>query len=234
MTSRLYDLIAILIALTLLSGCAREPQSPEIATTADGIDVVSGPGTNYDDLFTVAANQQVQLVGQRNNCDWFKILTADQQEGWVSAVVLILPSDKSCATIPLGTYRPQTQILQGPSGDSGQGELEIDNGALTDGIVILTAMDESVIASAYIRDGDNVKMSNIPDGTYYLFFSAGDAWDGNGFTKHPTYQRFEETFPFTTTGLNYSVWSVTLHPVAGGNTATESVNPGQFPSATND
>ena len=95
-------------------------------------------------------------------------------------------------------------------------------------------MEEKPIASAYIRDGDNVKITGIPDGTYYIFFSAGNGWDGSSFTERATYQRFEESFPFSTSGLNYSVWRVTLHPVADGNATAEEIDSGQFPELTID
>jgi hypothetical protein len=34
---------------------------------------------------------------------------------------------------------------------------------------------------------------------------------------------------FTTTSRQYTIWSVSLNPVAGGNASTSGVDPDQFP-----
>jgi hypothetical protein len=53
------------------------------------------------------------------------------------------------------------------------------------------------------------------------------------FTKDPFFQRFEDMFTFTTiptsTGQQYSIWKVTLHPVVGGTAEMEPLSPEQFP-----
>jgi hypothetical protein len=49
------------------------------------------------------------------------------------------------------------------------------------------------------------------------------------FTRNTRRSRLEESFPFTTTATQYTGWSVTLHPVAGGTADTEPVPEDAFP-----
>lgn len=227
-------LITAIVVLLSIPACASELESPTALPAGDSLAVREGPGAVFDSLFTTEGTQAVKVVGQQDDCAWLKIETDDELQGWVPASSLVPDTEFSCASLPLGTYRAHTEVLQRPLEESSMGELSIDNGTLSDGIAILTTLDEASVATAYIRDGDSVDITGIPDGTYYLFFSAGTEWDGNRFTEGASYQRFDETFAYSTTTLGYSTWSVTLHPVSGGNASTESVDPEQFPNLGNE
>lgn len=113
----------------------------------------------------------------------------------------------------------------------GQGELLIKNGTDADALVILTGLDDRALKSAYIRNAESFNMTGIPDGTYRLYYSKGEAFnqETNRFTKNATYQRLDATVEFTTSASQYTAWEVTLYGVVGGNVGSEPVDPSKFP-----
>ena len=113
----------------------------------------------------------------------------------------------------------------------GYGELKIDNGLDLDAVAVLTTLKNEVIFSVYIQAHSQFTITGIRDGTYKLFFMLGKDWDGETarFTRKVSYQVFEDTFPYSTTATEATVWSVTLHRVVGGTAQTEYVDPKAFP-----
>jgi hypothetical protein len=111
------------------------------------------------------------------------------------------------------------------------GELLIKNGTDADALVILTGLDDKAVKSAYIRNAENFNMTSIPDGSYRLYYSKGEAFsrETHRFTKNASYQRLDATIDFTTSGSQYTVWEVTLYGVTGGNVGSERVDPSDFP-----
>jgi hypothetical protein len=138
------------------------------------------------------------------------------------------PAATSAVNIPLGTIRPSTGVIKSNQDSGGYGELTVENGTTSDGVVILTLSDKPVM-SAYIRSGDSFTMKGILDGTYYLYFSTGADWNGKAFTTTPSHQKFEDAFEFSTGSTTYTTWSVTLQGVVGGTAATENIDESQFP-----
>jgi hypothetical protein len=129
---------------------------------------------------------------------------------------------------PASVPRPGTGLLS-RAGASGSGVLRIKNGTDTDGVVILTTLAEQPVQAAYIRIGDTYEMQGIPDGSYRLYFTKGDAWDPQAkqFTQNVTRQRFADTLTF---GGMTAGFEVTLYGVSGGNARTEGVPEGSFPA----
>jgi hypothetical protein len=76
-------------------------------------------------------------------------------------------------------------------------------------------------------------MTNIPDGTYDIFFTSGTDWDGNEFTRSCTFQRFDKPATFTTTEtqneITYMHLTVVLYPTPNGNSRVVDVPPDSFP-----
>ncbi len=121
-------------------------------------------------------------------------------------------------------------VLRAPG--SGEGEITAENGADHDTVVTLS-QDGRAVGSFYVARGETAQMTNIPDGTYDVFFTSGADWNGDEFTRSCTFQRLDKTATFTTTktqrGINYIKFSVTLHPVPGGNAQVVDVPPDSFP-----
>jgi hypothetical protein len=131
---------------------------------------------------------------------------------------------------PPPPFRPPTGMLEDHS-PGGQGQLLIKNGTDADALVVLTGLDDKAVKSAYIRNAESFSMTGIPDGTYRLYYSKGEAFsqETNRFTRNATYQRLDSTIEFTTSATQYTAWEVTLYGVAGGNVGSEQVDPSKFP-----
>lgn len=138
---------------------------------------------------------------------------------------------KPCDTIPDTISRPETGIVMPNIRAGGQGRLTVQNFTNTDGVVILTLMDEQPAMAAYIRAGGSFTVDGIQDGEYLLFFSTGADWFGEGraFLRNPRRMRFDESFPFSTTSWSSTIWTATLHAVRDGNASTSPVSPDRFP-----
>jgi hypothetical protein len=120
---------------------------------------------------------------------------------------------------------------------SGEGELTIENGLDLDAVAVLEVVKGFVVGdyiAVYIQSHDEFTITRITDGTYVLYFMLGEDWDSKlgEFTRRVSRSRFDDPFTFKTTLTQYTVWSVTLHPVAGGTGQTESVPEDQFPDLT--
>jgi hypothetical protein len=127
----------------------------------------------------------------------------------------------------------------------GKGELTIDNlQGGTDAIAVLTSYGmKTSLTSVYIRSGEISTMKNIPDGIYELYIQTGGNWNSAAkkFENSPSYTRFSDSFPYTTTETNretatqiitdikYTAWTVTLYKVVDGNAKSEVVSEESFP-----
>lgn len=141
-------------------------------------------------------------------------------------------------TVRLGnlkTPEPQTRrlpngtLIRDPGSDS-PGTLNIDNGGDTDAVITLASGKDPVL-TIYVHKGKQASTDGVPDGTYTVFFSTGEDWDGKAmsFTRGCQFQKFDDQVTFTTTGGTYSVNSLTLHQVIGGNASTSEIDPSEFP-----
>jgi hypothetical protein len=119
---------------------------------------------------------------------------------------------------------------------SGKGELTIDNGSDEDTLVTLAVGGRPSI-SVYVHTHARTKVTGIRDGAYQLYFTTGADWDprARAFTRDCGFERFDDTFKFTTTRsatqIQWTTWSVSLEPVVGGTARTSDVDPSSFPSA---
>ncbi|MGH3669019.1 MAG: hypothetical protein ACRDSH_00040, partial [Pseudonocardiaceae bacterium] len=118
---------------------------------------------------------------------------------------------------------------------TGKGELTIDNGGGHDAVITM-AMNGNPVYSVYVRNGATYTVRGIRDSTYEIFFTTGTDWDSQNrdFTRERALQRFDQTFPFTTTRtateLRWTTGKITLNPVVGGNASTSSVDPKDYPA----
>jgi hypothetical protein len=87
-------------------------------------------------------------------------------------------------------------VLRAPG--PGRGEITAENVPGDDSVVTL-AQGGRAIGSFYVTRGETTQMTNIPDGTYDIFFTSGIGWDGSEFTRSCTFQRFDKPATFTTT-----------------------------------
>jgi hypothetical protein len=120
----------------------------------------------------------------------------------------------------------------------GRGQLTIENGDERDAVVVLAKSSDPSKArlAVYLRSGGSRTIKGIKDGTYVVFYTHGKGWDAytKAFTNGAVLRRFEDTVRFETTRtgmlITYSIWTLTLHAVVGGNAPTDPVGGEDFPA----
>lgn len=119
----------------------------------------------------------------------------------------------------------------------GRGSLTVENGNDVDAVIVLAKKSKphKAVLAVYVRAGKKATVKRIRDGTYVVYFTLGRRWDSvsKAFTRDVERSRFVDTVKFKTTRsgflITWSTWTLTLHPVFGGNAPTEGVGEGDFP-----
>ncbi|WP_125632808.1 hypothetical protein [Nonomuraea sp. WAC 01424] len=112
----------------------------------------------------------------------------------------------------------------------GNGVLKIKNGTSKDGVVTIVRGRAKAV-SIYVRARSTARIKDVRDGTYRIFFTTGYRFSTSKgrFTRAATYQKFNNRLRFRTTSTQYTIWTLTLNPIRGGNARTSPVNPKDFP-----
>ncbi len=76
----------------------------QCTVTARGLNVRSGPGTNFGIVGNLAANQAITASGRNNTSDWLALKTPDGKDGWASAK--FLNCTPGANTLPVATAQP--------------------------------------------------------------------------------------------------------------------------------
>jgi hypothetical protein len=143
-------------------------------------------------------------------------------------------STAAAPTIDLARYpRPETgeQII--PASGVGRGDLTIENGTARDATVKLER-GAAVYCLVYIRAGESATVTDIPEGAYRVLFSTGAKWSFpmRRFEAGPSYQRFDQSMVYQEVqkwdGVEYSRFTLTLHPVPGGKATTTGISESEF------
>lgn len=117
----------------------------------------------------------------------------------------------------------------------GLGRLTVNNGTSSDAVVTLTRGTRTAF-SVYVRKGAKATVRSVNSGAYTVYFTTGEDWNGgkSSFTRRCSFEKFEDKAIFRTArvagGTQYTVLTFTLNKVFGGNAATSTVPPGEFPS----
>ncbi|MEW6225627.1 MAG: CARDB domain-containing protein [Chloroflexota bacterium] len=119
----------------------------------------------------------------------------------------------------------------------GMGRLKITNGGDRDGVVILakTSAPKKSLLAVYVRAGKSTTIRGIRDGTYVVYFTLGRRWDAYSrrFTADQEKRRFIDPIRFKTTrisgGTRYTIWTISLEAVPGGNAPTDPIGDPDFP-----
>jgi hypothetical protein len=121
-----------------------------------------------------------------------------------------------------GTYLARTT--------GGLGKLEIKNGNAIDTVLNLVKSGAKKPAvSVFIRGRSSYTVGRIKDGTYQVYLKTGADFDGKRFVRRCGFKKFDESFKFTTTSRQYTIWKLTLNVTTCGNASTSSVDPDSFP-----
>jgi hypothetical protein len=217
-----------------------QQQAPPPAVAAEHAKLVAALRQFDDDLNTLS-----ESVDGRDLCTASSARTelgrADGTTALRAAAAALTakaPDDKLALALPAAA-RPATHRLSNGhfvrSGRrGGRGTLTIDNGGDSDAVITL-AKGKHPVVSVYVRKNKKYKVTGIGDGSYNVFFTGGDDWDGKArrFARKCAFQQFDDKLAFrttrTATEIRWSTWSITLQPVLGGTARTSDVDPGDYP-----
>ncbi len=202
------------------------PVRPVGVVVSGKLRVREGPATRYPVLTTLDTGTPLDVAGRAQGLDWLKIRLPDGQEGWVSADLVQL--NVAHAAVPVGYFRPLTGMIHTGTGPQGHGELRLQNSNTSDRLVVVTRNTEPVM-SVYLRAGESFTIEGIADGTYRLYYSQGEDWDGTNFTRNVKTSRSSGALLFTTTDRTYSTWNIDIFVPSGGNTDVEAIPAAAFP-----
>jgi hypothetical protein len=132
--------------------------------------------------------------------------------------------------------RPGTGQLPGGR-SSGYGHLTVENQGTADSVVKVMSGGD-LIRAVYVQAGGSATVTGIPNGTYDAYYTTGTDWDdGNRrFTRDCAFDKFDNPVDYTTsstsTTIEYSVWTLTLHTSDLSNSApTSPIDAGAFPAS---
>jgi hypothetical protein len=137
--------------------------------------------------------------------------------------------------LPAATAETNRQLANGTvikKTTSGPNEFKVVNGLGIDTVVSM--QPDGTTASAlmfYVRAGQTASVDSIHDGSYTTYLTSGKDWDPTArvFTRDCVYQVLSSSNQFTSTSPNHTIRTLTINPVANGNTGISNVDPGAFP-----
>ena len=143
--------------------------------------------------------------------------------------VTLVPAAASTAS---ATSRPPNGTILYAGIRGGLGRLTIKNGPSQDGVVTLVRGRSKAI-SVYVRARSSTTVRNIKDGTYTIYYTTGSPFSFSvsrgRFTRGATYWRFNDRALFVPPP-QYTVATLTLYAVSGGNAPTTQIPPGDYPA----
>lgn len=120
----------------------------------------------------------------------------------------------------------------------GHAKLTIKNGSASDAIICLYSIDnERTIRNTYIQANTNSTISRIPQGDYKIRVFYGKDWNptisndcgGKGnFESNISFSEFDKTEFFEDSERGFTVASLTLYSVIGGNASSSSIDKSKF------
>ena len=218
---------------TLETATPEKTPEPRAIIRAESLAVFPAPDSASQPQATRNQGEELEVVGQTQDCTWLKIRTAEGQEGWVSGDNEDIRLSCKCSCLYEFSSRPENGVMAlNNLSEQGMGSLEVENGSDSDGVIILMDSQDQALAAFYVRAAETAILSEIPDGTYRVFFSTGTGWSESKkrFQENIRMEKFESAFIFKTTSTTYPLWQVTLQPVMGGTAETAPVDTEEFPA----
>jgi hypothetical protein len=113
----------------------------------------------------------------------------------------------------------------------GRGQLKINNSSGDTVISVVRNGSKTPAIRVYVRSKNSFTVFGVKDGTYRIFMASGRDWNTKlrAFSFDCGFQKFDDSFRFTTTSSTYTGWTISLKPTVGGNARTSPVDPDEFP-----
>jgi hypothetical protein len=205
---------------------------PQAVILTDGLNLREGPSTAYKSLKTLKRNDSLVVLGQTAGCAWLKVALQSGIAGWVKGDAALVTLSASCDTIPHGSYRPANgAVIVDQRVRRGPGQLKIENGTTSDGLVILEDSFSTPVLAIYVWQADQANFAGIADGEYSVYFATGRDWDGDDrhFITNPSLQKFDEPVSYAASSTTYSVSKITLPAVISADAKISAVADADFP-----
>jgi hypothetical protein len=128
------------------------------------------------------------------------------------------------------TSRPRSGKILYSGIRGGMGRLTIKNRLSQDSVIVLVRGRSKAIG-VYVRAHASATVRNIKTGTYTIYFTAGSRFRActGRFTRGVSYWRVKQHLPFAAPP-HFTVATLTLIKVAGGNAPTSPISPRGFPA----
>nr|MDT0659329.1 hypothetical protein [Micromonospora sp. DSM 115978] len=187
----------------------------EAGTAADAGDVCLGPSA----LSRVGRSEAAGKVREAAQA----LATADPTRAYQVGSFVPANAKDGSRRLANGTYVKRAR--------GGSGQLKIENGGGDAVISIVKGSSKTPATRVYVRSKNSFTVFGITDGTYRIFMTSGRDWNPSmrAFSLECGYQKFDDSFKFTTTSSTYTGWTISLTPRLGGNASTSSVDPDDFP-----
>ncbi len=80
--------------------------APSVTVKSATLNVRNGPGSNYGIVTAVKQGDTLGIVGQVDNCAWFKVATTGGGSGWVAGGADYVSANVACAAVPAAQAPP--------------------------------------------------------------------------------------------------------------------------------
>jgi len=169
---------------------------------AESLPIFSIPDRKSQPQDTQNQGEELEVVGQVEDCAWLKVRTAGGLEGWISGDNQDVRLSCKCSCLYEFSPRPENgAVILDNRANQGAGSLEIENISGDDGLVILAESEtySQILIAIYVRSAAATALSAIPHGSYQIFFSTGAGWSESKkqFQEYIQLRKFKSTFTFT-------------------------------------
>jgi uncharacterized protein YraI len=201
---------------------------------ATALNVREGPDTTYPIIASAKQGDRLEVIGQYNTCDWLRVHTISGEIGWVKSGAGYALYQNDCRVVPSGPFRPLNgAIVYERRADYGPGTLTVQNMTLNDGLVVLTDTVGNPQVGVYIRSMDEYTLTGFQDGNYLLYFSYGQAWDGNDnkFMVVEAVKKMDQVLEYYSDDTGYTTWTLSLSSLGdgGGSASASDIPASAFP-----
>ncbi|MGB2962511.1 MAG: formylglycine-generating enzyme family protein [Anaerolineales bacterium] len=176
----------------------------------------------FPDTFKIGSIKDAskfEITGQYGQCMYLRVGLREGMDGWITmddSINLNLP----CSSFEEVLIRPLSSTLD--AGDYGRGILTVTNLGSSDAVVILLEEDhgseeQSFGYWTYVRVGEEVVRTDIPNANYQVYLTSGSNWDPsqNRFLDALSYEKLDEPMEFTSDGNRYTTWQLSLDTTEG-------------------
>jgi hypothetical protein len=206
------------VAIVPISVNTPVPVMPAVVE-ATVLNVREGPDTSFPIISSVKQGESLEVLGQYRSCDWLRVNTRSGERGWVKSGPGFANYEGDCLFVPSGPFRPLNgTLVYDRRWDYGPGTLTVENMTLSDGVVVLTTVTHDPLVGFYVRSMEQFMLTGFRDGNYLLYFSYGQAWDGNNnrFMVVEAIKKMDQELEFYSDETGYTTWTLSLNSLGSG------------------